>query len=85
MSGLIGSSDVETPATPARVSQPSVAVDTALIGRLRGLLSVYEKMLAASTKEGNDVKQRRYGDPPALSVGNLLFMVLAGISELLIG
>lgn len=60
LSGLIGSSDVETPATPARVSQPSVAVDTALIGRLRGLLSVYEKMLAASTKEGNDVKQRRH-------------------------
>ncbi|WKX91019.1 hypothetical protein Q1695_009676 [Nippostrongylus brasiliensis] len=68
LSGLIGSSDADASAQakPTIVAQtshipPSTgARDNALIQRLQGLLSVYQKMLAISTKEGNAAKQRRH-------------------------
>uniref|UniRef100_A0A0N4WKJ5 C2 domain-containing protein n=1 Tax=Haemonchus placei TaxID=6290 RepID=A0A0N4WKJ5_HAEPC len=63
LSGLIGSSEEETPAVPdappPRLPQSGVQ-DTALISKLRGLMDVYEKMLTASTKEGNTAKQKRH-------------------------
>ncbi|PIO70862.1 hypothetical protein TELCIR_07261, partial [Teladorsagia circumcincta] len=67
LSGLIGSSEEEEP-TDANATAPRPppklplpgARDAALVGKLRGLMAVYERMLAASAKEGNTVKQRRH-------------------------
>ncbi|KAK6030382.1 hypothetical protein OSTOST_03489, partial [Ostertagia ostertagi] len=66
LSGLIGGSEEEEPAnTDATASRPPnlpspSSRDAALISKLRGLVAVYDKMLAASAKEGNNVKQRRH-------------------------
>ncbi|KAK5973559.1 hypothetical protein GCK32_004320 [Trichostrongylus colubriformis] len=63
LSGLIGSSEEEGSTAMEATSvkpPPSGVRDVALINRLRGLMAVYEKMLVASTKEGNSVKQKRH-------------------------
>ncbi|KAK6059804.1 hypothetical protein COOONC_02549 [Cooperia oncophora] len=67
LSGLIGGSEEEGPpiadataSAPLPRPPPSGTRDVALITKLRGLKDVYEKMLAASAKEGNAVKQRRH-------------------------
>ncbi|VDM65574.1 unnamed protein product, partial [Strongylus vulgaris] len=62
LSGLVGESATEAappPAPPSALAQ-TVASDNAVLVKLRGLLAVYEKMLNASTTEGNTAKQRRH-------------------------
>ncbi|KHJ91104.1 C2 domain protein [Oesophagostomum dentatum] len=60
LSGLVGGSEAAAP-PPATAPPPASAVsDNAMLARLRGLLTVYEKMLATSNSEGNTAKQRRH-------------------------
>ncbi|EYB99825.1 hypothetical protein Y032_0119g790 [Ancylostoma ceylanicum] len=61
LSGLIGNEAAAAPsAAPAASAAPAMQVDGAMVSRLRGLQAVYQKMLVASSSEGNSAKQRRH-------------------------
>ncbi|KAJ1356352.1 hypothetical protein KIN20_014053 [Parelaphostrongylus tenuis] len=60
LSGLIGSKETGSTAEPAGPGHVSKLPDSAMVSRLSGLLSVYEKLLSASNREGNTLKIRRH-------------------------
>lgn len=60
LSDLIGNRESGSSSDPVAPEHLSKLPDTAMLSRLSELLTVYEKMLSVSNKEGNTLKMRRH-------------------------